>query len=732
MRPVVTTPSAGVPDNPYAAPAQGSVDRAALLLRHSPSVRRLDPRSPLQVGNGEFAFTADVTGLQTFPDAYPVTGSDGAVVGTLLGTMTQWAWHSVPFGAQSDDAAGTPLPTIDDCVRDYPSVRGPVPYVDLSYEQWGAPTSAPTVGEDWLRANPHRLDVGRVSLWCSQGIAVNELTDVDQHLDLASGVLTSRFRVRGVAFTVTTVVHPEHDELAVRVERRSEHGTAEAFGIELAFPYGSQSWGGSQDWESPHAHRTRVDAGNGSLVVVERVLDATTYHVVLRSQAALEPVSEHGLRLVATGDAIELVARFCRGSSAAASTSAAQPSHGVDEVIGASTRWWGRFWSSGAAISFDGTDDPRAAELERRIVLSQYLVAVNCAGSTPPAETGLVVNSWRGKFHLEMLWWHVACFPLWGRPELLERSMAWYPTILEAARATARRQGLRGARWPKQTDPSGAETPSSIGPFLVWQQPHPIYLAELLYRARPRRETLLRWAQVVRETADFMASYAWREPDGFHLPAPLVPAQESYARERAVTQDPTFELAYWAWAMRTAVTWCERLGEPAPDLWVDVAEHMAAPQTRNGIYPAVGVEPWTIRTDHPAVLGALGFVPDTGLVDPATMAATLADIAIGDESAWDWPSVWGWDFPLGAMTAARLGLADLAVDWLLADAPKNEHLPNGHSFQTAELPVYLPGNGGLLAAVALMAAGWDASPDRPTPGFPRSWAVAAEGFVRLP
>ena len=50
-------------------PAQ-SIDRHALVTRHNVVVTRPDPDCPLQVGNGEFAFTADVTGLQTFPEFY--------------------------------------------------------------------------------------------------------------------------------------------------------------------------------------------------------------------------------------------------------------------------------------------------------------------------------------------------------------------------------------------------------------------------------------------------------------------------------------------------------------------------------------------------------------------------------------------------------------------------------------------------------------------------------------
>lgn len=46
------------------------IDRHALVSRHDVRVQSLDPWSPLSVGNGDFAFTADVTGLQAFHDLY--------------------------------------------------------------------------------------------------------------------------------------------------------------------------------------------------------------------------------------------------------------------------------------------------------------------------------------------------------------------------------------------------------------------------------------------------------------------------------------------------------------------------------------------------------------------------------------------------------------------------------------------------------------------------------------
>src|SRR5262252_7924111 len=76
------------------------IDRRALVDRHAPVVRSVDPFSVLSVGNGDFAFTADLTGLQTFPDTYR---------DIPLATQATWAWHTFPNpnGYRLEDAMST-------------------------------------------------------------------------------------------------------------------------------------------------------------------------------------------------------------------------------------------------------------------------------------------------------------------------------------------------------------------------------------------------------------------------------------------------------------------------------------------------------------------------------------------------------------------------------------------------------------------------------------------------
>ncbi len=685
------------------------IDRRRLVGRHHPRLHAVEPRWPLQLGNGRFAIAVDATGLQTYPDAYPHRFLGD--VGTLLGTMAEWAWHTIP----------SPRPyALAETVREYDTPRGPRPYVDLRRDSTSGGEVTGDDVEEWLRNNPHKIQLAQIGLVTD--VPIDDLTDLDAELDLWHGRLISRFRAPGGALAeVVTAVHPGRDAVAVT----SDAG----WPVALRFPYGSPSWAIAADWGSPHAHTSRLHpTPEDGWWRIDRRLDDDTHTVWVRTNGVVRAGGEHEVVVAPPPSApLEVVIEMRPDGERPDRLTAA-------DVVAACERAWPAFWQSGAALDLGEVADPRAHQLERRVVLSQYVCRIGGTGSMPPAETGLLTSSWRGKAHLEMHWWHHAHHALWGRPELIEASLDWYGTILDGATATARAQGYAGARWPKQVGPEGRESPSDIGTFLLWQQPHLIHLAELVVRAHRAAgrdevaDTLRRrWAPLVRLTADFMADAAEPRVDGgYGLGPPLVPAQESYGSIRSRAQDPAFELTYWRWGLEVAGRWLCELGEETPDSWNRVADGMLAPLVRDGVLAAIAVPPFTVRTDHPSMLAAFGFVPAVGLVEPAVARATLDDVL----DDWDWTSTWGWDYPVIAQTATRLSRPETAVDALLMPVAKNEHGPNGHNRQDDRLPAYLPGNGGLLAAVALMVAGWDGGPDRP--GIPPSWSIRAEGFVRSP
>lgn len=274
--------------------------------------------------------------------------------------------------------------------------------------------------------------------------------------------------------------------------------------------------------------------------------------------------------------------------------------------------------------------------------------------------------------------------------------------------------------------PEGRDSPSTIGPLLIWQQPHPIFYAELCYQSRRDRRTLERYRSIVFESASFMESYAFWNGKSYVLGPPVIPAQENHPPRE--TWNPTFELAYWKYGLKTAQQWRERLGLSRKAEWDKVLNGLSALPVHEGVYLGHENCPQTFSErnfDHPSMLGALGVLTGDG-VDRETMRRTL----LRTMKEWKWDQTWGGDYPLTAMTAARLGETAIAVDALLMPTEKNRYLPNGHNWQRQNLPCYLPGNGGLLYAVAMMAAGWENAPRKHAPGFPQdgSWTVRWEGL----
>lgn len=687
------------------------IDRHALVTRHDVVLKNFDAQNPLSVGNGQFAFTVDATGLQTFFDAFTNA--------TPLGTLSDWGWHTFP---NPEDWSIEKFH-----FKEFSDLNGrKVPYADV-------PGNKMTPEIRWLRENPHRLDLGQIGFILKKAdgtmATTNDLSDISQRLDLWDGEIISHFKFDGQPVDVETVCSPDHDAIAVHV--KSPLLKNGRLAIQIHFPYGTGSTM-TADWSKPDAHQTTLIQPSDHEAEFNRKLDHDIYFAaaVWSRGASITNIAKHQFVVapVKPMDAMDFVCAF----SPEFLTARAVPA--FSQVRSAARKHWNNFWSTGGAIDLSASRDGRWFELERRIVLSQYLTAIQSAGKNPPAETGLTYNSWEGKFHLEMHWWHEAHFALWNRLPLLERSLDYYQKILPRAEGTAQRQGYAGARWPKMTNPSGAESPSPVGPFLVWQQPHPIFYAELCWRAHHDKATLEKYRKIVFETADFMASYAtWDDNTKRYVLGPTLQcAQEIFPKDK--TFNPTFELTYFRWALETAQQWRQRLDLPRDKKWDDVLQNLARPPVGDGKYLFTETTPdcytnpkW--NADHPSVVGALSFVPGPG-IDNRTMQQTLDWIW----NQWNWPDTWGWDYPMIAMTAARLGEPDRAIDALLLDTPKNHYGLNGHVYQRPGLTIYLPANGGLLYAVAMMAAGWDGAPHRNAPGFPDNglWNVKWENLQVAP
>lgn len=750
------------------------IDRHALVSRHNVVLTAYDADRPLQVGNGEFAFGMDVTGLQTF---------------AKFNTMSHWGWHSgpAPAGQKAADFKGQIWDTHGRPVR-YPMTDPD--RLDLS---------------QWLASSPHRINLGRIGMALTKKdgseASPSDLQNPKQTLDLWTGIVTSTFELEGEKVTVVTAGHPTQDTVAARIESPLiDQGRLAVF---LAVPGNSPAQFSNYvgDWNRP-GRLQPVGTATANRADFSRNIDEVTYYMGLRWQgnATLQVHKESNIPLQILKaeygandtwvDVTEVVAKAATNGKLqvfVGNNLAPDPINGVIKrlkvtykagdktqtaearenedlfieadpnrsrvllkptgkaisftctfspkplakelpvtagTVEASRASWAKFWKSGGALDLSGSADPRWKELERRVVLSQYLMAVNEAGSLPPQESGLVNNGWYGRFHMEMVWWHAAHWALWDRWPKVNPSFEIYKKILPQSKALAKSQGYLGARWPKCIGPDGIEWPHEIHAFLIWQQPHPIFFAELDYRAHPTKETLLKWQPIVDATADFMASYAFfdKEKKRYVLGPPLHVVSENVNPRDAV--NPAFELGYWRFGLRVAQQWRERLGQKRNPKWDEVQKSLSPLPTENGLYVLhEGVKDmWTKwNFEHPALTGTFGMLPGDG-VDKATMKRTLAKV----NEVWDFNNIWGWDFPMLAMCAARLGETDRAMDLLLHSAERFQFDARG--LATGGPFPYFPSNGGLLYAVGMMAAGWDGAPKRHAPGFPAKWKVKFEGI----
>ena len=180
------------------AAAQGNVgiptqkiDRRTVVERHKIITTATNPKSPAQVGNGEFAFGVDITGLQTF---------------VPFNTLSHWSWHSFPLpkGQRVEDFKGLAMDTYSRMVRyDIPNKEQP----ELS---------------SWLGGNPHCFNLGRIGflLLKSDGTYAipKDLKNTRQEIDLWNGIIYSNFVLEDEQVTVKTACHPSSDAIAVSVK----------------------------------------------------------------------------------------------------------------------------------------------------------------------------------------------------------------------------------------------------------------------------------------------------------------------------------------------------------------------------------------------------------------------------------------------------------------------------------------------------------------------------------
>ena len=677
------------------------IDREAVVKRHRVCTTGTLLKSPAQVGNGKFAFGMDITGLQTF---------------VPFNTLSDWSWHSFPLpeGMRAED---------------YRPVAVETHGKKIAYELRNP--DQPELSE-WLTKNPHRYNLGRIGfrLLREDGTEAREidLGNARQEIDLWTGVVYSRFELNRKEVKVRTVCHPDKDMIGVSIE--SELLNDGNMSIYLDFPYPDgryfKHYIGRYDTISGHTSTFEKLAPNS--VRITRTMDDTHYYATLdwTGPATFSRESEKAHTFLLQLQHTSTFSFTCCFSPEPVAD-VTEPVASIERKSAAS---WEKYWRSGAAVDLSGSKDPRWLELERRIVLSQYLMRANESGLFPPQESGLVNNGWFGRFHFEMIWWHGVHYGLWNRMECFDNYLNVYKDFMPKALERAKSEGRSGARWPKCTGNFNREWPGSAHAYLIWHEPHPIYFAEMQYRQKPAPETLEKWKDVVLNTADYMADYLFydKKTKQYVLGPPVVVVSEN--TDPLQTINPIFELGYFRYGLRTALEWADRLGlsEKRTKKWKEVLSKMAPLPVADGVYTTYEGIPdmWTKYTyEHPALTGVYGMLPGDG-VDLPTFKHTLEKVC----KEWQFNRIWGWDFPMLAMAAARTGQPALAIDMLMH--PSAGFQFDEHGLATGGPFPYFPSNGALLTAVAMMCGGWDGS-EGEAPGFPKdgSWTVRYEGFVPM-
>ena len=232
--------------------AEHKIDRQKLISAHNPVLTEIATDAPLTVGNGELAFTADITGMQTLYEEYQELP---------LCTMSQWGWHTKPVSREKYNY------TLDDLVM--------TEYVNREGRLLKYPQDKKVGNEDvynWLRENPHRLNLVRVRLqWEEESISAEDITGVRQELVLYEGILYSEFQIRNNACRVRTACHNEgRDILAFSLE--SEALKEKKISIVLDFPYGASDITAS-DWTQNDRHRTTILQTSDEKMLLWRQLD---------------------------------------------------------------------------------------------------------------------------------------------------------------------------------------------------------------------------------------------------------------------------------------------------------------------------------------------------------------------------------------------------------------------------------------------------------------------------
>lgn len=479
-------------------------------------------------------------------------------------------------------------------------------------------------------------------------IDINNIKDVKQELDLYKGIVTSSFNYKEKINKTTSFIYQDHDEFNFKLQ-------SDNLNLALKFNYPSYTKNGY-----------RLDILPNVLVKEDRITllydDKNSLSFKLKSSSNYQIVEN---TLIFDDNNVSF-------------------SLALDEIK--EGKLLDEFWKCDNGIIIDNE------ELVKKMVLSKYLLHVNSTGIYPPQESGLTYNCWNSKFHLEMHLIH----SLWNiynnHVGDLVKSFDYYLSIMPSSLKRASLNGYKGLRFPKMTGPDGEDSPSNIGPLLIWQAPHILFMLQEIYYLYNKENIIKKYEPLISGTIDFMISFLTLKDSKYQMLDPLLEACESIPLDRC--QNPSFELEYWRYTLeRQPKIDTVLYGHQRYD-YLDITSKIITPKEDDGIYlKTYGViDKYDLYKDHPTEGFLMSFFKSK-IVDKEKMVKTLDYIL----KNMDLSSYWGWDFPFLGLSLLNCGEIEKSIEVTQLNTINNQYLYNGYNTSPRDdLKAYLPGNGAFL------------------------------------
>lgn len=479
-------------------------------------------------------------------------------------------------------------------------------------------------------------------------IDINNIKDVKQELDLYKGIVTSSFNYKEKINKTISFIYQDHDEFNFKLQ-------SDNLNLALKFNYPSYTKNGY-----------RLDILPNVLVKEDRITllydDKNSLSFKLKSSSNYQIVEN---TLIFDDNNVSF-------------------SLALDEIK--EGKLLDEFWKCDNGIIIDNE------ELVKKMVLSKYLLHVNSTGIYPPQESGLTYNCWNSKFHLEMHLIH----SLWNiynnHVGDLVKSFDYYLSIMPSSLKRASLNGYKGLRFPKMTGPDGEDSPSNIGPLLIWQAPHILFMLQEIYYLYNKENIIKKYEPLISGTIDFMISFLTLKDSKYQMLDPLLEACESIPLDRC--QNPSFELEYWRYTLeRQPKIDTVLYGHQRYD-YLDITSKIITPKEDDGIYlKTYGViDKYDLYKDHPTEGFLMSFFKSK-IVDKEKMVKTIDYIL----KNMDLSSYWGWDFPFLGLSLLNCGEIEKSIEVTQLNTINNQHLYNGYNTSPRDdLKAYLPGNGAFL------------------------------------